>query len=110
VVGWITSAVQAVSSALATMSIPGVGWARVVQAIFQAFQAIMKAFKVIKQFISLLKTLGQYIEMIKTFFDTGKLPESTPDAPTGTGTAATVISSPDSVRTPVFGGTGMATA
>ena len=54
VVQCVKSAVQTVSSALATMSIPGVGWARVVQAVFQAFQAVMKAYRAIKKLIHIL--------------------------------------------------------
>lgn len=104
VVQCIKSAVQTVSSALATLSIPGVGWARVVQAIWQAFQALMKAFKVIKQFISLVKTLAQYVEAIKTYFDTGRLPESDASGPTSTGTPVAVVEAPSAVRTPIFGG------
>ncbi len=101
VVQCIKSAVQTVSSALATMSIPGVGWARVVQAVFQALMALMKAFKVIKQFISLLKTLVGYIKQIKTFFDTGKLPDAT--ATEGaSGAPGTVIADPGAVTPPEY--------
>ena len=104
VVECIKSAVQTVSSALATMSIPGVGWARIVKAVYQAFQAVMKAFNAIKKFINILKQLKQYIEMVKNFFDTGKLPTSTPSAPTGSGAPSSVTRDPRTVETPTVGG------
>ena len=103
VVECIRSAVQTVSSALATMSIPGVGWARVVKAVYDAFQAVMKAFNAIKKFINILKQLKQYVEIVKTFFDTGKLPSSTPSGPTATGTPGSTTRDPRSVETPTVG-------
>lgn len=110
VVQCIKAAVQTVSSALATLSIPGVGWARVVRAVWQAFQALMKAFKVIKQFISLLKTLAQYVDMIATWFDTGKLPTSTPGTPVAAASTAGEVGRVEAVRVPIFGGARGATA
>ncbi|WP_426245743.1 hypothetical protein [Nocardioides sp. LHG3406-4] len=80
VVETIKSAVQAVSSALATMSIPGIGWARVVQACYQAFQALMKAFNVLKKFFNILKSVKSYIEMVKDFFNPDELPSATATA------------------------------
>ena len=80
VVQTIKSAVQAVSSALATMGIPGVGWARVVQACYQAFQALMKAFNVLKKFFAILKSVKSYMEMVKDYFDPAELPSATATA------------------------------
>jgi hypothetical protein len=104
VVECIRSAVQTVSSALATMSIPGVGWARVVKAVHQAYQAVMKAFTAIKKLISILKQLKQYMEMVQTFFDTGTLPTSTASGPTATGAPTSITRDPRTVGTPTIGG------
>lgn len=80
VVETIRSAVQAVSSALATMSIPGVGWARVVQACYQAFQALMKALNVLKKFFNILKSVKAYAELVKDQLDPAELPSATATA------------------------------
>lgn len=103
VVECVKSAVQTVSSALATMSIPGVGWARVVQAVFQAFQAVMKAYKTITKLIHILQQVRSFIETVKNFFDGDRAPVSTPTAPTSTGTPSSVTRDPGSITTPTVG-------
>lgn len=99
----VTSAVQTVSAALATMSIPGVGWARVVQAVFQAFQAVMKAYQAIMKLINVLKQVKAFIETVKNFFDGDKAPVSTATAPTLAGAPGSVTRDPRSVATPTIG-------
>jgi hypothetical protein len=103
VVQCITSAVRTVSAALATMSIPGVGWARVVQAVWQAYQAVMKALTTIKRFIGLLKQFARLVEMAQDVFDQGRLPTATPTAPTATGAPTSVTRDPRTVVTPTVG-------
>lgn len=78
VVECVRSAVQTVSSALATMSIPGVGWARVVQAVYQAFQAVMKAYRALMKLINILRQVKSFIETVTTYFDHDTAPVSTP--------------------------------
>ena len=63
------------------MSIPGVGWARVVQAVFQAFQAVMKAYKALMKLINILQQVKSLITTVKNFFDGDKAPVSTTGAP-----------------------------
>lgn len=103
VVECIRSAVQTVSSALATASLPGVGWARIARAVHQAFQAVMKAFKVLKKFINILKQLKALIEMIGDHFDGDHQPVSTPAPPSSTGAPASVTRDPRSVTVPTIG-------
>lgn len=74
----VRSAVQTVSSALATISIPGVGWARVVQAVFQAFQALMKAYQALTKLIDILQQVKSLIATVKSFFDGDAAPVSAP--------------------------------
>ncbi len=78
VVACVTSAVRTVSSALATMSLPGVGGARVVQAVHQAFQALMKAYQAIMQLIAILTQVKSFIETVKNVFDGDQPPVSAP--------------------------------
>jgi uncharacterized protein YukE len=80
VVECVKAAVQTVSAALATMSIPGVGWARVVQAVFSAFQAVMKAYKALMKLIAVLRQVSSLISTVKSFFDGDRVPAA-PAAP-----------------------------
>lgn len=103
VVECIKSAVQTVSSALATASIPGVGWARIARAVMQAFKAVMKAFQVLKKFINILKQLKNLIEAIGAFFDGDDQPVSQPGAPAATGQPTAVLRDPRTIATPTIG-------
>ena len=103
VVQCVKAAVQTVSSALATMSIPGIGWARVVRAVWQAFQAVMKAYKAIMRFIDLLKRVSSLIDSVKAFFDGDRAPVSLPAAPTSSGAPSSVTRDPRTITTPTVG-------
>ena len=103
VVQCVKAAVQTVSAALATMSIPGVGWARVVQAVFQAFQAVMKAHQTLTRLIHVLQQVRSLITTVKGFFDGEKDPVSTPGWPVSTGTPSSVTRDPSTVVTPMVG-------
>lgn len=99
----VRSAVQTVASALATMSIPGVGWARVVQAVFQAFQAVMKAYKTLMRLIGILEQVASLLDTAKRFFDGDRAPVSTPTAPVADGVPGSVTRDPGTVTTPTIG-------
>ena len=99
----VKAAVQTVSAALATMSIPGVGWARVVQAVFQAFQVVMKAYQALTKLIGILQQVKSLITSVKNFFDGDKAPVSTPGVAVSTGTPSSVTRDPGSISTPTVG-------
>jgi hypothetical protein len=103
VVECVRSAVQTVSAALATMSIPGIGWARVVQAVWQAFQAVMKAHQAIVRLIGLLRQVSSLIDTVTRFFDGDTAPVSTPTPPTATGVPTSTTRDPGTVEPPTIG-------
>ncbi|HEX5917528.1 MAG TPA: hypothetical protein VFY76_06710 [Nocardioides sp.] len=103
VVECVKAAVQTVSAALAAMSIPGVGWARVVQAVLQAFQAVMKAHQVLMRLISILKHVSSLLTTVKSFFDDDLAPVSAPGGPVPSGTPSSVTRDPGTITAPTVG-------